>query len=208
MADIAWTLFIVASIAVIVAPGQDLVLVLSRGLGQGASAGISTAAGVSTGLMGHTLLATVGLGAVLAASDLAYLILKFAGAAYLAFLGLRLLLWPPGQPKPGQAAATPLGRLFLTGAISNISNPKITLFYFAFLPQFVVTGATSAALQIFALGTLFAALTFLIKAPVGYFAGALSNWFQERPMALNAIYRGSGLVLIGFALRLMLSERV
>lgn len=207
MFEISWTLFLAASLVVIIAPGQDMVLVMSRGMGQGASAGIATGAGVSTGLLGHTLLAALGLGALLTASELAFSILKYLGAAYLFYLGLRLILTGGGTLGTATARQSSLPRLFVEGALSNLSNPKIAIFYFAFLPQFVPATVPNPTITILALGTVFAALTFLIKVPVGYFAGTLSAWFRAHPKALSWVYRSSGLVLLGLGLRLAFEER-
>lgn len=207
MLELPWLFFIGASLAVIIAPGQDMVLVMSRGLGQGALAGIVTGAGVSLGLMCHTVLATLGLGALLQTSELAFTILKYAGAAYLAYLGLRLLAAGAKTLDGGGEARASYVRLFTSGALSNLSNPKIALFYFAFLPQFTSGAADEAGMQVFVLGTVFALLTFLVKVPVGYFAGAFSGWFQRNPAALGWVYRISGVALIAISLKLALEER-
>lgn len=207
MQDISWFLFIAASLVVIVAPGQDMILVMSRGLGQGARAGVVTAAGVCAGLLGHSAVAALGLGALLAASELAYGLLKYAGAAYLAYLGIRLLLAGGDGLDARAAARAPLPRLFVEGALSNLSNPKIVLFYFAFLPQFVPAGLAHPAAWMFLLGVMFSALTFAVKAPVGLFAGALSGWLRARPAALSWLFRTSGLMLIAIGLRLAFEER-
>ncbi|MEM7172988.1 MAG: LysE family translocator [Pseudomonadota bacterium] len=207
MFDVSWLIFVGASLVVILAPGQDMILVMSRGMSQGAAAGIAAGAGVSLGLLCHTLLAALGLGALLAASEMAFTILKIVGAAYLLYLGVRLL-WTGHRQMQAQAAKqSSLFKTFSTGALSNLSNPKIALFYFAFLPQFVPAGAAHPTLILFALGVVFAALTFLIKVPVGYFAGGLSAWFRAHPQALTWLYRISGMALIGIGLRLALSER-
>ena len=100
-----------------------------------------------------------------------------------------------------------LTRLFVDGALSNVSNPKIAVFYFAFLPQFVSPGAAHPTLAVFVLGLLFAALTFLVKGPVGLGAGLLSGWLRTRPKVLAWIYRSSGAVLVGLGLRLALERR-
>jgi threonine/homoserine/homoserine lactone efflux protein len=157
--------------------------------------------------LGHSVIATLGLGALLAASELAYSALKYAGAAYLVYLGVRLLLSGGDCLGTRKAADMPLPRLFAQGALSNLSNPKIVLFYFAFLPQFVPASADHPSALLFLLGVLFSALTFAVKGPVGLFAGALSDWFRSHPSALAWLYRGSGMVLIAFALRLALEER-
>jgi threonine/homoserine/homoserine lactone efflux protein len=200
-------LFLLASAAVIVTPGQDMILVMSRSVTHGARAGLATAAGVSLGLVGHTLLATIGLGAVLRASEWLFTAIKLAGAAYLLYLGAQLLLTRSASIGAAGSAPRSLSRLFLTGAASNLGNPKIAVFYFAFLPQFVAGDAGRPTLTILVLGLVFAALTFLIKGPVAVFAGGLSAWFRPRPAALIWLYRCSGLVMVGLAIRLALARR-
>jgi threonine/homoserine/homoserine lactone efflux protein len=195
-------LFTVASLVLIITPGQDMILVMSRSVAQGAAAGVATAAGVSVGLVGHTILATLGLGAILRASDVLFLALKLAGAAYLVWLGVGLLRAKNGALIAEAASSRSLARLFADGALSNISNPKIAVFYFAFLPQFVQPGAAHPTLAVFVLGLLFAALTFLVKGPVGFFAGKLSGWLRARPSVLVWLYRSSGAVLVGLGLKL------
>ncbi|WP_282604793.1 LysE family translocator [Pelagibius sp. Alg239-R121] len=207
MIEISWMFFIGASLAVILAPGQDMVLVMSRGMSQGAAAGIATGAGVSVGLLCHTLLAALGLGALVAASELAYSLLKYVGAAYLVYLGLRMILSGVTRLNTQRSSQASLARLFYQGAFSNLSNPKIALFYFAFLPQFVPESAQNPTQVIFLLGVTFAVLTFIIKVPVGYFSGTLSNWFRRHPKALAWVYRSSGAVLIGLGARLAIEER-
>jgi threonine/homoserine/homoserine lactone efflux protein len=191
---------------VIVTPGQDMLLVMSRSIGQGPRAGIVTAAGVSVGLIGHTLLATLGFGALLHASELLFQALKLVGAAYLVYLGLRLLRTAATRHHVQTVAKRSLPRLFVEGALSNLSNPKIALFYFAFLPQFVPASAAQPTLSLLILGIAFAALTFLIKGPIGYGAGALSGWLRAHPGALAWINRTSGAVLIGLGVRLAFEE--
>ena len=141
MLEISWLLFIVASLVLIITPGQDMILVMSRSVAQGAAAGVVTAAGVSVGLVGHTILATLGLGAVLRTSEWLFLALKLVGAAYLIYLGIGLLRTKRTALVVEAASSRSLGRLFFDGALSNVSNPKIAVFYFAFLPQFVLPGA-------------------------------------------------------------------
>jgi len=162
---------------------------------------------VSVGLVGHTFLATLGLGALLRASEWLFVALKLVGACYLAWLGIQLILTRTVAIAAGASSARPLSRHLVNGATSNLSNPKIAIFYFAFLPQFVQVGAAHPTLTIFVLGLAFAALTFLIKGPVAVFAGRLSAWFRSRPAALVWLYRSSGVVLLGLAVRLALERR-
>ena len=207
MVDAQWLLFLLASVVVIATPGQDMLLVMSRSITHGTRAGLATAAGVSVGLLGHTALATAGLGALLRTSDGLFTAVKLVGAAYLLVLGVQLLITRSAQIAGANPTPQPLWRQFATGAASNLTNPKIAVFYFAFLPQFVVREAEHPTLTILALGTGFAALTFLIKGPVAIFAGKLSAWFKARPAALVWLYRGSGFIMVGLALRLALSRR-
>jgi threonine/homoserine/homoserine lactone efflux protein len=207
MIEASWLVFMLTSVVLIATPGQDMILVMSRSVAQGPAAGVATAAGVSVGLVAHTLLATLGLGAILRASEWLFVALKLVGAVYLIYLGVGLVrtkrrdltLAASGQRLPM--------RLFFDGAISNISNPKIAIFYFAFLPQFVAPTAAHPTLSIFVLGLAFAALTFLLKAPVGLFAGALSGWLRARPGVLQWLFRCSGAILVGLGVRLALERR-
>jgi threonine/homoserine/homoserine lactone efflux protein len=207
MFDASWLVFVVASLALIATPGQDMILVMSRSVSHGASAGVATAGGVSVGLIGHTVLATLGLGAILRTSDWLFLAVKLAGAAYLVYLGIALLRTQRTRLTMGAEAPRSLGRLFADGAISNLSNPKIAVFYFAFLPQFVSPAAGHPTLTVLVLGLLFAGLTFLVKAPVGIFAGRLSASLRARPDVLAWAFRSSGAILVGLGVRLALERR-
>ena len=207
MIDASWLVFVVASLVLIATAGQDMILVMSRSVAQGASAGVVTAAGVSVGLVGHTVLATLGLGAVLRTSEWLFVALKFVGAAYLIYLGIGLLRTQQGGLPIGAQAIRSLGKLFLDGAISNLSNPKIAIFYFAFLPQFVSPSAQYPTLTVFVLGLVFAGLTFVVKAPVGLFAGRLSVWLRARPGVLQWVFRSSGAILVALGVRLAFERR-
>jgi threonine/homoserine/homoserine lactone efflux protein len=207
MVEVSWLLFTAASLVLIVTPGQDMVLVMSRSVAQGAAAGVVTAAGVSVGLVGHTVLATLGLGAILRTSEWLFLALKLVGAAYLVYLGIGLLRTRATELVVEASSRRSLARLFLDGAVSNLSNPKIAIFYFAFLPQFVLPGAANPTWAVFVLGLLFAALTFLVKGPVGYFAGLLSGWLRSRPSVLAWLYRSSGVVLVALSIKLAFERR-
>ena len=207
MIDASWLVFVVASLVLIATPGQDMILVMSRSVAQGASAGVATAAGVSVGLVGHTVLATLGLGAVLRTSEWLFVALKFVGAAYLIYLGIGLLRAQQGSLPIGEQAVRSLRKLFLDGAVSNLSNPKIAIFYFAFLPQFVSPSAQYPTLTVFVLGLAFAGLTFVVKAPVGIFAGRLSSWLRARPGVLRWVFRSSGAILVALGVRLAFERR-
>lgn len=207
MPEVSWLLFIVASLVLIVTPGQDMLLVMSRSIAHGSAAGVVTAAGVSVGLVCHTILATLGLGAILRTSEWLFLALKLVGAAYLVYLGVQLLRTKNHELAVSAGAPRSLWRLFFDGTLSNVSNPKVAVFYFAFLPQFVLPGATHPTLAVFVLGLVFAGLTFMVKGPVGLGAGILSGWLRSRPTALALLYRTSGTVLVGLGIKLAFERR-
>ena len=123
------------------------------------------------------------------------------------YLGIQLLRADRHELVLSQGAPRSLRRLFFDGALSNVSNPKIAVFYFAFLPQFVLAGAAHPTLAVFVLGLVFAALTFLVKGPVGLAAGMLSSWLRARPRVLAWIHRTSGAVLIGLGVKLAFERR-
>jgi threonine/homoserine/homoserine lactone efflux protein len=207
MSDAQLVLFLLTSLAVIATPGQDMILVMSRSIAQGSAAGIVTAAGVSVGLLGHTLLAGLGLGSLLMASETLFVALKVVGAAYLIYLGVKLLRTKAAALELPGLRARGLRRLFVEGALSNLSNPKIAVFYFAFLPQFIAADTAHPTPVLLALGATFSALTFLVKGPVGYFAGALSGWLRARPRVVVGMHRASGAILVALGVRLLFERR-
>lgn len=183
-----------------------MVLVMSRGITQGTRAGLITAAGVSIGLLGHTALTSLGVGTILMTSTTLFTMIKVVGACYLLYLGIRLMTGG-SELNVSQCKAQSYRKMFAEGLISNISNPKITIFYFAFLPQFISAEIQNPAGYLLALGVSFSFLTLLIKAPIGYFAGIASQWIRTRPNVIQIINRISGTVLIGFGIKLAMEQR-
>lgn len=204
--EISWLLFLAASVALIATPGQDMILVMSRSVTQGQAAGLTTALGISAGLLVHTVLAALGLGIILKTSEWLFFAVKIAGAGYLVYLGVRAIMSARNSLALFHGAPRSLGRLFLDGAVTNIANPKIAVFYLAFLPQFVTPAGNNPTAALFVLGTTFAALTFLIKGPLAVCSGHLSRWVRRRPGVLSWLYRTSGTVLIGLGVSLALED--
>lgn len=200
-------IFIITSLILIITPGQDMILVMSRSISQGWKAGVATAAGVSTGLIGHTILAALGLGAILQASATLFTVMKIVGAVYLVYLGVRLLFSSHSGLDIDSLPEMSTGKMFFQGAMSNISNPKIAIFYFSYLPQFIPAGEPQPTLMLLLLGVAFALLTFLVKGPVGYTAGMLSDFLRKRPSVVGRIHQASGLVMIGLGVRLALEKK-
>jgi threonine/homoserine/homoserine lactone efflux protein len=200
--------YVAASLALILTPGQDMLYVISRSLAQGRVAGVCSALGVCLGILAHTALAALGVGAILMASEGLFLALKLAGAAYLVYLGLGLLFTRRGlagiEASPARLAP---GALVWQGMVSNVTNPKMVLFFFAFLPQFVDPASAQPTRDLVALGVLYAAMALPVKAGVGLAAGALSERVLRRPRAMAWIERSSGAVLVALGLRLAAAER-
>ena len=202
------TVYILASLALIATPGQDMIYVISRSLAQGRLAGVASAIGVCIGILVHTALASLGVSAILHSSETLFFALKLAGAAYLVYLGIRMLL-SRGPASLGTAAASrqSLQSLAWQGVLSNVTNPKIVLFFFAFLPQFVDPGSASPTRDLVFLGVLYALMALPIKIGVGVAAGSLSERVLRLPNALTWMNRVSGAVLIGLGLRIAAAER-
>jgi threonine/homoserine/homoserine lactone efflux protein len=202
------TVYILASLALIATPGQDMIYVISRSLAQGRLAGVASAIGVCIGILVHTALASLGVGAILHSSEALFLALKLAGAVYLVYLGIRMLL-SRGPASLGTAAASrqSLRSLAWQGVLSNVTNPKMVLFFFAFLPQFVDPASAHPTRDLVFLGVLYALMALPIKIGVGVAAGSLSERVLRRPEALTWMNRVSGAVLIGLGLRIAAAER-
>jgi threonine/homoserine/homoserine lactone efflux protein len=201
-------LYVAASLALIATPGQDMIYVITRSLAQGRFAGLCSAVGVCLGILVHTALAALGVGAVLHASESLFVALKLAGAAYLLWLGARTLL----AREAGAAAAASGPRLspaalVRQGMLSNVTNPKIALFFFAFLPQFVDPASPHPTRDLAMLGVLYAGMALPVKAGVGLAAGAFSEKILRSPRAMAWVNRAGGAVLIALGLRLATESR-
>lgn len=202
--------FLAAAALITLAPGPDNLSVLSLGLSRGRRAGIGFGLGCALGCFIHTLLATLGVTALIAASDTAFTLLKLAGAAYLVWLGIGALR-SPGATLAADAGAAPaddpMRPYLMRGFVANAINPKVALFFLAFLPQFVDPSRGHAAAQTALLGALFAAQTVLIFGAIGWYAGTLGGWLRNRPAVGRWLDRATGVLFIGLGIRLALAGR-
>ena len=213
MPDASIVLFVVASLAVIVAPGPDNVYVLTRGVAQGREVALASAWGMCSGLLFHTTLAAVGLSAILARSAVVFSVVKYVGAAYLVYLGVRALLSkeefsPSAEKTPASRAR--LRSFFLRGLTMNLLNPKVAVFFLAFLPQFASpSGATAdgVALRLMVLGLIFALLSVVVFSAIALFSGVLGDRLSKNPRFATALRWLTGCVLVGLGVRLGLSGR-
>jgi threonine/homoserine/homoserine lactone efflux protein len=200
--------YIAASLALIATPGQDMIYVITRSLAQGRWAGILSALGVCMGILVHTALAAFGVGAILHASEALFVALKLVGAIYLVYLGLRLLLSREGaRLEPGGAADLSALTLIGQGVASNVANPKIVLFFFAFLPQFVDPASPHPTRDLVFLGVLYAVLALPVKSAVALAAGGLAARVARYPGAMRWMNRASGGVLVALGMGLAAAER-
>jgi len=194
-------LFIGAALTLLVIPGPAVLYIVGRSIEQGRRAGLISAAGIHTATLVHIFAAVVGLSAVLASSALAFAAIKYAGAAYLIWLGLRKLF--SRSAPSGEAVVVARrrgGRLFREGFVVNLLNPKTALFFLAFLPQFVDVSRGHVAMQIAALGFLFALMGLLSDSAYALAAGAAGAWLKRSRLWLVAERYISGLVMIGLGM--------
>lgn len=198
--------FIPVALALVVSPGPDSIYTLTRSISDGGSAGVLAAAGSSTGSLVHTTAAVLGLSVILRTSALAFTVVKFVGAAYLVYLGVQTLRNPEEfEITPDETGYTP-AQSYQQALLINVLNPKVALFFLAFLPQFVRPSG-SFTLQIFTLGIVFACLGFLYQAMLAVFSSRARRAITERDMIRKAVRYASASVLVGFGVKLALEKR-
>lgn len=194
--------YLAACLLVVLAPGPDNLLAIGRGLSQGRAAAALSALGAGVGILFHTLTAALGLSVILQSSATAFWAIKVVGAVYLMWLGYKalraqnLITFTP-------AAHLPLHRIFISGALSNILNPKPGLFVLAFLPQFVDAQRGSVPVQMLVYGAIFAAMTTLLFALIGSFANGLARWLKAHPKVTSGLNIGAGLTFIASGLTVL-----
>jgi threonine/homoserine/homoserine lactone efflux protein len=212
MADLLppWTLlapFLAAAVALNLTPGADMTYVLARSLGQGREAGLVSALGITAGTAIHTILAAVGLSAVLMHSEAAFTAVKLGGAVYLLWLAYKAIRDGGVAAAMRERAPAPLGRVFLEATVTNVLNPKVALFILAFLPQFVAPEQSRVALQILLLGTIFNLSSTIVNSAVALSMSAARGFVLGSSWMRPALAWFSAAVFVGLAARLALSQR-
>ena len=202
-----FALFLAASWILIITPGPDMIYVITRGISQGRKAGVISAIGVTLGILVHTLFAAFGLAIILRTSALAFLAVKFAGSGYLIYLGVQALRnksdFALSEDKPKAGIKT----IFIQGILSNVLNPKIALFFLAFLPQFVNLSHGNASIQMAYYGLTFALFGIVFLVILGYFSGSIGSWLSSKQYLAQKIRWFTGSILIALGLRLAFMER-
>ncbi len=199
--------FLSASLLITLSPGPDNLLVLSIGAAKGRRLGMAFGLGCGIGCLSHTFLAALGISALIAASPVAFMVLKFSGGIYLIYLGWQALRSKGGVNTPrGDGLATNAWQLFAKGLFANAINPKVVMFFLAFLPQFVAHERGDAPWQILQLGTIFTLQASLLFGLLGYFAGHVGRWLNRNDNAGLWLDRIAGTVFVGLGLKLLVSQ--
>lgn len=202
-------LFIAAGLVLNLTPGPDVFYILAHALRSGARAGIVAAAGITAGCFVHIFAAAIGVSALLATSAMAFTVLKWVGAAYLMVVGLRMVLSRQGGALPSGVpgvAAVPLGRIFTQGFLTNALNPKVALFFLAFVPQFIAPDVENKGLAFLLLGLLFNFNGFWVNAGWALLAAWTARRVGAVQRGLHWLERAAGALFIGFGLKLALSD--
>ena len=207
-----FALFLLSGLLLNMTPGADMLFIVSRSAGQGVRAGAMAALGVGAGCLVHITAAAVGLSALIAASDLAFSVVKWMGAAYLVWLGMGLLRARSQALEPQATAApmatAPLRAVFWQGVLTNVLNPKIVLFFLAFLPQFVGPSTSGQGWAFLLLGAVFTVNGTLFNLGVAWAAARARHRMGRMQRLALWVRRLTGVVFVGLGLRLALASRV
>ena len=199
--------FVAAALIVLLIPGPGVMYVLARSLSQGQRAGLVSVLGLTTGAFVHVIAATVGLSALLLASAAAFGIVKLLGAGYLIYLGIRALVSRQANVDVETPAPRSLRRLFTDGVIVSVLNPKVAVFFLAFLPHFANPLRGNVSVQIFVLGSLYCALALCTDGAYALLAARLRHWMRG-PIARGSLPRyASGAVYIGLGVSTALVDQ-
>lgn len=193
-------LFIVATLALLLVPGPAVLYITARSASQGRVAGLVSVLAIETANLLQAVAATLGLSAILLSSALAFDLVKYLGAAYLIYLGIRKLLVAEGTTDSGDIRTESLSRIYWQGFIINLLNPKTALFFFAFLPQFVNPARGDVTSQTLLLGVLFVALAIVTDSLYALLASSLAGRLRGNPRFLNGQRYFAGLVYVGLGI--------
>ena len=201
-------IFALATLMLNITPGNDMLYVATRSTSQGVKAGIVSALGIAGGCIVHLLAAVIGLSAIIANSALAFDIIKYAGAAYLIYLGVKSILSKQSKFSiNNNVEKKSLSSLFWQGVLTNVLNPKVALFFLAFLPQFIDPDQGNTSLQILLLGLWFNFSGTVVNCVVALLFGKLGNWLADKQAFIKWQNKVTGLLLIGLGIKVALSSR-
>jgi len=202
--------FLATALLITLSPGPDNLMVLSVGMSRGRRQGVAFGLGCALGCLSHTVLASLGISALIAASPVAFTALKITGGLYLIYLGFGAIRSPgTSGPASKNNAVIPeekLLKLFSKGLLANSINPKVVLFFLSFLPQFVIQQNGHLGWQTAQLGLIFTAQAVFLFSMLGYFSGTVGQWLTRRPRAGLWLDRVAGSIFIALGLRLLISR--
>lgn len=199
----AFILFLAAAFTICITPGPDMLYVLANGIKQGPKGGIVAALGMALGMLVHTLAAALGLAALFKASPLAFMLVRYIGGGYLFWIGVKALREPAFSRKLTDATPIPMSSILQRALITNLLNPKIVLFYVAFLPQFIHAERGMVIFQFLLLGFSFVILGLLVDSIVGVLSGTLNQLLMDNLVLSRVLSLFSALVFIGLAIRMV-----
>jgi threonine/homoserine/homoserine lactone efflux protein len=205
--EINFVLFCLTSLALIIVPGPDILYAATRAMSRGRWVGLISVAGICTGYVAHTVFALLGLSALIYASEFLFTLIKYAGAAYLCYLGLKTVLSKDDLVIQAHSSKLSNWQFFFQGMTTSLVNPKGILFFFSFLPQFIHPEAGQVSLQIFVLGCLFALLCAGVYGSLAWLAGSFGERVLRVPRFAKAIQWISGSIMMALGLRLLIPER-
>jgi len=198
--------YFIACVILAIVPGPDNIFVLTQSALRGRKAGILIVLGLCAGLLVHTTGVSLGVAVIFQTSELAFTLLKLAGAAYLIYLAWGALR-AGATAIEGEKSTLTDAQLFRRGVIMNITNPKVTIFFLAFLPQFADPARGPISVQMMILGGVFILSAILVFGAIALAAGTLGEWLKRSERAQKIMNRVAGVVFLGLAAKLLLSER-
>jgi threonine/homoserine/homoserine lactone efflux protein len=199
--------FVLTSLVIVAVPGTGALYTLAAGLTRGARASVLAALACTLGIVPHLLAAITGLAALLHTSAVAFQTVRYLGVAYLLVLAWRTWRDEGALAVDDGAAPTSPGRVLVSGVVVNLLNPKLTIFFFAFLPQFVPAGEPRATRHMLALGAVFMAMTFVVFTGYGVFASAVRRHVVSRPRVLRRMRQGFAATFVALGAKLALGAR-
>lgn len=203
-----WILFLSAAILLNIAPGPDMLYLISKTMSQGKRVGFASILGLGTGALIHTLFVSLGISAIISTSIVVFKIIKYTGAAYLFYLGIKALLsgglkFKENKKKEGD---TSFFKSFYQAVVIDLTNPKVALFFIAFLPQFYRDNGTSKIIQFMALGLIIILIGFIVESTIVLLSDKIAHLLKKKPIVSRVLDKVFGTVLIGLGVRLVVQK--
>ena len=203
-----WMLFLSAAILLNIAPGPDMIYLISKTMSQGKRVGFASILGLGTGALIHTLFVSLGISAIISTSVVVFKIIKYTGAAYLFYLGIKALLsgglkFKENKKKEGDSS---FFKSFSQAVIIDVTNPKVALFFIAFLPQFYRDNGTSKIAQFMTLGLIIILIGFIVETLIVLLSDKIAHLLKKKPIISRVLDKVFGTVLIGLGIRLVVQK--